>query len=368
MTGLLTILLLVTVIGDGYVVWLDTNINRKSVFCTQVVVHCQRPPAATDKAMNFLIVGSDSRAGANAGFNVSPGDPQYVQGQRSDTTIFMHLPPGSARITVVSFPRDSWVEIPAYRDAKGREHSRHHARFNEAFAVGGAPLVTQLVETLTGLRVNHYVEVDFTGFQRMVNALGGLTVCLQTDRHDKDSGDFLTAGVHHIDGKQALAFVRDRHSYADQDLGRIRNQQYLMSAVIHKALGADTWLNPLKLTAFLGAATQSLTVDKGLSLTQMRRLALRMRHLDPAHVTFTTVPLVNGSVRRNGQSVVLIDDVRAAALFAGLRADLAGARVSTPATARPTPARSTPSKASPSPSAPTPVGRPSTAASLNCAQ
>src|SRR5665811_1936367 len=170
------------------------------------------PPDSDGPAQDFLIVGSDTRdfAGGQA-FQASPGSADYVTGQRSDTVMLVHLPAGNTKATLVSFPRDSYVQIPAHPDEKGRPQAPYPAKLNEAFSVGGPALLVQLVENLSGLRIDHYVAVDFAGFKHMVDALGGVTLCVNTTRHDPDSGDMLTKGVHqNVTGDDALAFVRDR--------------------------------------------------------------------------------------------------------------------------------------------------------------
>jgi LCP family protein required for cell wall assembly len=292
-------------------------------------------PAAGSE--NFLLMGSDSRdfAGGQA-YNVAPGSAAFVTGQRSDVVMLVHIPAGTAKATVVSFPRDSWVDLPAYTDTNNVAHPAVYAKLNAAFSIGGAPLLVATVEQLTGLHIDHFASVNFPGFQGMVNALGGIDVCIGTTRHDTNSGDFLTAGEHHINGVQALALVRDRESFPNEDLERIKDQEYFLSVMLRKVLSAGTLTNPLKLTEFLNVATKSLTVDSGLSLGDMRKLASRFSHLDPTHVTFLTVPIANANYRATSsvygnqpQDNVELDPAGMAALFASLESDTgAGAATS----------------------------------------
>jgi len=296
-------------------------------------------PAATSApgSENFLLMGSDSRdfAGGQA-YNVAPGSAAFVTGQRSDVVMLVHIPAGSAKATVVSFPRDSWVELPAYVDTKNVTHPAVHAKLNAAFSIGGAPLLVATMEQLTGQHIDHFASVNFAGFQGMVNALGGIDVCIATTRHDTNSGDFLTAGEHHINGVQALALVRDRESFPNQDLERIKDQEYFLSVMLQKVLSAGTLTNPLKLTGFLNVATKSLTVDSGLSLGDMRKLASRFSHLDPTHVNFLTAPIANANYRATSsvygnqpQDNVELDAAGMAALFASLVNDTASPAAST---------------------------------------
>jgi LCP family protein required for cell wall assembly len=286
-------------------------------------------PTPAPGSENFLLMGSDSRdfAGGQV-YNVAPGSAAFVTGQRSDVVMLVHIPAGTAKATVVSFPRDSWVQLPAYTDAKNVAHAAVYAKLNAAFSIGGAPLLVATVEQLTGLHIDHFASVNFAGFQGMVNALGGIDVCVATSRHDTNSGDFLTAGQHHINGVQALALVRDRESFPNQDLGRIKDQEYFLSVMLRKVLSAGTLTNPLKLTGFLNAATDSLTVDSGLSLGDMRNLASRFSHLDPTHVTFLTAPIANANYKATSsvygdqpQDNVELDAVGMATLFASLARD-----------------------------------------------
>src|SRR5450756_1431134 len=243
--------------------------------------------------------------------------------------MLVHLPAGNTKATLVSFPRDSYVQIPAHPDAKGRPQAPYPAKLNEAFSVGGPALLVQLVENLSGLRIDHYVAVDFAGFKHMVDALGGVTLCVNTTRHDPDSGDMLTKGVHpNVTGDDALAFVRDRKGLPNGDLDRIRDQQYFLAQMLTKVTSAGTLANPLKLNAFLTAATGNVTVDQGLGVSNLRTLATRLRHLDAGHGTFETIPITTDGATRSihgvEQSVVLIDQAKASALFGQLRTAAAG--------------------------------------------
>jgi LCP family protein required for cell wall assembly len=267
----------------------------------------------TNGAENILIVGSDSRSGSNADFQAGKGQT-LVEGQRSDTIIFAHLGKGGAKAVLVSLPRDSWVTIPAYTDSKGKQHPEHQDKINAALSLGGPKLLVQTVQELSGLHVDHYVEIDFNGFQNMVNALGGVDVCLTKAAKDKMSGVNLPKGWSHLDGAQALGFVRQRYNLTNGDLDRIKRQQQLLGAVVRKTISAGTLLNPVKLNDFLNAVTRSVSVDSSLDV---KDLALRMRNVQAGNVVFLTLPFSHFE-KINGQEVNRIDDVRTAALFASL--------------------------------------------------
>jgi LCP family protein required for cell wall assembly len=179
---------------------------------------------ASDGAENVLLVGSDSRTGEGDSFAQAPTDQTQVEGARSDTVILAHLAPGNQKATLVSLPRDSWVTIPAYTDAKGVSHPAHQDKLNSAFSLGGAALLVKTVQNLTGIHVDHYAEIDFGGFQKMVTALGGVQVCLSQPAHDVQTGLNLTAGTHELNGQQALEFVRQRYGLPLGDIDRIKRQ------------------------------------------------------------------------------------------------------------------------------------------------
>jgi LCP family protein required for cell wall assembly len=287
-------------------------------------------PAEDTKAQNFLLVGSDTRAGDDASYNAAKGSPDYTSGERSDTMMLVHVPTGPAKASIISFPRDSWVDIPQWTDTKGAHHPAHMDKLNAAFSEGGAPLLVATLEQLSGIRVDHVVQIDFTGFKNMVNALGGITVCVKTTRHDHDSGDNLTAGSeHHINGDQALAFVRDRKGLPGGDIERIADQQYFLSVVLHKVLSAGTLTNPAKLFDFATAAAKSMTTDKGFGITAMKTLATRLHDISPAHVTFLQVPILNSNAREGSQSVVALDMADLPAVFAAMKDNTAAPKLPT---------------------------------------
>jgi LCP family protein required for cell wall assembly len=280
------------------------------------------PAAAPKNAMNVLLVGSDTRAGENA---KGTGGKGFAPGQRSDTIILAHLYGSSDKALMVSFPRDSWVEIPAYTNEKtGRTRAAHRARINTALGEGGPSLLVRTVENLSNIRIDHYVQVDFVGFKGMVDKLGGVDICLSKDVDDPHSYLKLDAGRHHVNGDTALKFARTRYSFAGGDLDRIKHQQQLIGAMVSKVLSAGTLLNPLKLNGFLNEATSSLDVDEKLSFNGIRDIALRMRGFSSGNVLFTTVPVADARYRTaGGASVVKIDEAEADAMFTSLRQDKA---------------------------------------------
>ena len=293
----------------------DGRIDRIDVFGNRT----NQPPAAPKNAKNILLVGSDSREGDNG---KGTGGSDLTSGQRSDTIILAHLYGKSDKALMISFPRDSYVEIPAWTDPKtGVTHRSRHGRINSALPTGGPALLIATVEKLTGIRVDNYVQVDFVGFKKMVDKLGGVDICLSKDVDDEKAKLKLEAGRHHVNGETALAFVRARKSFAAGDLDRIKHQQQLLGSMINKVLSAGTLLNPLKLNGFLNVATSSLQVDETMSIGDMKDLALRARGFDSGGVLFVTVPVADSNARIGGASVVKLDDAAAEEVFAALRRD-----------------------------------------------
>ena len=311
---------LATSIG-GYVLLqqYDGNINR----LPGLGLGQDRPADLPRDAQNILIVGSDSRGSLATGEGTQGRGDTFVSGQRSDTVILAHLYGDADTAQLVSFPRDSWVKIPAYTDPKtGQVVEAHESKLNAAFFEGGPGLLVKTVEGLTGIVVDRYVQVDFDGFQTIVNRLDGVEVCLSAPAKEKDSGIDLPAGRQTIKGDQALAFVRQRKGLENGDVDRIGRQQQFIGAIVRKVLSAGTLANPLRLNGVISAATQSLVVDDGTSFGDLQDLALRFKSFDTGGVIFSTAPIADLNGRRQRQSVVLLDQAKLAAQFDQIRRDL----------------------------------------------
>jgi LCP family protein required for cell wall assembly len=284
----------------------------------------ERPAETPRDARNILIVGSDSRGDLAAGEGTQGRGEDFVTGQRSDTVILAHLYGDSDKAQLVSFPRDAWVTIPTYTSPDTGELVRsHEAKLNSAFENGGPPLLIRTIEELSGLRVDNYVQIDFEGFQSMVNTLGGVEVCLSEPAKEKDSGIDLEAGRQTIKGSQALAFVRQRKGLPNGDIDRIGRQQQFIAGIVRKTLSAGTLLNPFRLNSVLNVATDALQVDDDTSIDDLRDLAVRFRTFTAGGVIFSTVPIADVNGYRERQSVVLLDEAKMAEQFALLRRDIA---------------------------------------------
>ncbi|MFV0426578.1 MAG: LCP family protein [Beutenbergiaceae bacterium] len=286
------------------------------------------PPidALSEGDVNILVMGSDSREGANASF----GD---VDGMRSDTTLLVHISADRSRVDVVSIPRDLIVEIPScalpggsFSRAQPLGYDEHSGvRFNSAFSTGAlggdlgaaAACTIATVETMTGLFIDDFVIVDFVGFQDMVNAIGGVELCFEEAIEDDDANLSLEAGCQVLNGEQALGLARARKSLGDgSDISRMGRQQELLQAMVASITSRDVATNPVTLLNFLDAATSSLTTSERLAdLPTLVGLGYSLRDLQLADVTFTTMPF-------NYSGNVVVQNQDGEALWESLRADL----------------------------------------------
>jgi LCP family protein required for cell wall assembly len=248
------------------------------------------------QAVNILILGSDQRDGVNADIG---GE---AAGMRSDTTMVLHISADRSRVELVSIPRDSLVDIPSCTMTNGKTTRATHGMFNSAFATGwdnggdmtsAAACTINTVQQNTGLTIDHFVVVDFTGFQQMVNSIGGVPMCIPNDMRSDLSGLNLKAGFQTLDGGTALAYARARKGPGvgdGSDTNRIGNQQKLIAAMVREVLSRDVLTNPQKLISFLSAATGSLTTDTGMSIGNMTGLAYNLRNISSGNITFMTIP------------------------------------------------------------------------------
>ncbi|HEY5989781.1 MAG TPA: LCP family protein, partial [Streptosporangiaceae bacterium] len=192
--------------------------------------------------LNILVAGVDLRTGLTRG-QARALHVGHAVTANADTLMLAHISADRSRVTVISFPRDSWVDIPGHGMNK----------INAAFGLGGPKLVVATIEHDTGLTINHYVEVNFLGFVRVIDALGGVNVCLPRPVNDPYSGMRLSAGVHHVNGITALKYARDRHSFPMSDLARIYHQQSLLSSLLRETISSQTLANPVRLSQVLQA-------------------------------------------------------------------------------------------------------------------
>jgi LCP family protein required for cell wall assembly len=278
-TSALAAVIVLVAVGIG-VAWRHLNGNIKTE-------DAGLKPSAMSGKQDILFIGSDSRAGGNQ--SLGGGD---VSGARSDTTMVFDSPADRRQGTEVSIPRDSMVQVPACATGGGATAAAYFGMFNSAFTEGGAPCTAKTVQSLTGLTLTHYIAIDFEGVVGVVNALGGVRVCVTQAIDDQDSHLNIPAGTSTLNGDQALAFVRLRHSVGDgSDLERIQRQQYFLDQLEQQLRAAGLLTDPIKLYKVLDAATQSLTTDPGLgSVTDLYDLAETLNQIPNGKMTYETVP------------------------------------------------------------------------------
>jgi LCP family protein required for cell wall assembly len=309
--GLVVVLLVVSV---STYFWADSKVRRE----VDLGKITDAPPKG--KGTNYLIVGSDSREG------LTPQEEKELHtgadsGQRTDSMMILHT--GSNGTTMMSLPRDSFVTIPSFvGQQSGKKYAASTHKLNKAYADGGPELLTRTIEYNTGIHIDHYAEIGFSGFVNLVDALGGVHMCLDKPLHDKASGADFNAGCQKLNGKQSLAFVRQRHQEADQDLGRMRNQQKFLSTLAHQAASPSTVLNPFKLYPVIGSGLDTLIVDKNMSLLDLTHMFWAMKGVTGGNGKQLTVPIANANYQTaTDGDAVKWDMPKANELFSELKQD-----------------------------------------------
>ncbi|MEV4290229.1 LCP family protein [Nonomuraea bangladeshensis] len=279
-----TVVLLVAGVAVGVLAKLNGNIKHEDL--TSDDLGTTRPPKVAGTAMNVLVVGSDQRDGKNAKYGHS------IAGERTDTIMLMHVSSKRDNAMVVSFPRDSLVQLPACRATGAFPGQRAHlGMINESFNSGGIGCTWKTIEHLTHIRIDHFVKVDFTGFKGIVNALGGVEVCLPQRVDDKKALLHLPAGRQKLNGEQALGYVRARYSFGDgSDIGRIQRQQMFIASMVKQVMSGETLTDPAKLFGLLDAATKAVTTDRDLTTGVMKDLATSLQGLNAGKIRFITTP------------------------------------------------------------------------------
>ncbi|GAA3785752.1 LCP family protein [Streptomyces phyllanthi] len=297
----------------GAYVWADTELDQG------VDLGTLRDRAPSGRGTNYLIVGSDSREGLSeqARKNLRTGS---TEGRRTDSMILLHT--GAGGTTMMSLPRDSWVTIPSFlRPETGRRYPDQPNKLNAAFSLGGPDLLVRTVERNTGLHIDHYTEIGLAGFVDIVDAVGGVDMCLDRAIKDKNSGANLQKGCQTLNGAQALAFVRQRKQEAEGDLGRTRNQQKFLAALARKTATPGTLLDPSKVFPTVGAGLDTLIVDKDTGLQELTSLFQAMRKVTGGSGRQVNVPVSDPAFATSKGVAVKWDMRRARQLFAQLRED-----------------------------------------------
>jgi LCP family protein required for cell wall assembly len=282
-------------------------------------------PEKTSRALNYLVVGSDSREGLTRAQTrkLKVGTTAVAAGGRSDTMFLIHISKSRDSAVIISLPRDTLVQVPAHISQDGTtDIPERPGKLNASFAFGGAPLLIQTIEKMTNLKIDHYVEISFAGFTGVVDALGGIEVCSKVPINDPKSHLVMSAGTHTLDGIESLKYVRTRDFDGRGDIGRMERQQQFISAVLRKATSTGVLLNPIKLANFYNATISTVKMDEGLDKNDLLTLAKQMRNLSSGNIRTLTVPIANPNGRHpTAGSVVIWDEVLAADLWTRVRND-----------------------------------------------
>lgn len=300
---LVGVLVVVGVVGGVYASRLASSFNDNATKIDQAFPEESTRPAPTaDGAMNILLMGSDSRADSTTIGDTASSD------QRTDSMMLVHVDADRKNIYVMSIMRDLYVPIPGNGSNK----------INAAFAYGGSPLTVQTVEQLLGVRIDHVAIIDFQGFEGMTTALGGVDVV--SPQAFSTTGFSYAAGVNKLEGAKALAFVRERHAFADADFTRVKNQQAFVRGLANTILSRSTLTDPGKISSFVTAMSRYLTVDNQFDVGTIASLGFSLRSIDSAHMHFFTIPTA-GTGTIGGQSIVNLDQPGLDAVKAGLADD-----------------------------------------------
>ncbi|MFE0704779.1 LCP family protein [Streptomyces sp. NPDC058872] len=279
---------------------------------------------AKGKAFNILLIGTDKRTGeGNSGYGDkdSPG--------HADTTILFHVSKDRTNATALSIPRDMKTDIPECETRQPDQTvktipAETDVRFNVSLGQNGRDpgCVMRTVEELAGVQIDHFMMADFNAVKEMTTAVGGVKVCVEKAVDDPKSHLKLPAGESIVQGEQALAFVRTRHSFGNEsDLDRIKVQQQFLSSMIRQMKSDETLTDPTKLYSLANAATNALTVDSGIgSLTKLQALARELSSIDTKNIAFTTLPVIDNPAEKV-RATVVPDPVRAPQLFAMIQSD-----------------------------------------------
>ncbi|MFD8864028.1 LCP family protein [Streptomyces sp. NPDC059590] len=271
--------------GIGYLYYkLDGNLTGVNI---NAALGSDRPKNIDNGSMDILVLGSDSRAGKNGQYGKDEGT------SRSDTAMIVHVYKGRQKASVVSIPRDTLVRRPACEKDGQTAPAERLAMFNSAYEVGGPACAVKTVESLTGIRMDHYLEVDFSGFKHLIDQLGGVDITTTKPIHDAKSHLDLAPGAHKLNGEQSLGLVRTRHGVGDgSDLGRIKLQQAFVKALLDQIKSVDLFSSPKKLYGLADTSTKALTTDSELaSVNKLYGFSKSLKNIGSGDMRMVTLPV-----------------------------------------------------------------------------
>ena len=314
----------IAIVGISAISWAGLGRITAAIPRVDAFAGLENRPKKESSAVNYLIVGSDTREGLSREEikRLKVGGTDVAAGKRSDTMLLIHISKKRDKAAIISIPRDSYALIPEHNNSQGKLIPAAYSKINSAYNWGGAPLLIETLESMSDLRIDHYVELNFVGFVRMVDALGGVEICTKKDINDPKSHLTLPAGTHVLDGVDSLKFVRTRVFDGLGDLGRMKRQQEFAGAMLRKATSAGVLLNPVKMVDFINSALDSVVTDEGLSQGDLLTLGKQLRNLSASNVRTLTIPLQYYNYNKNGVSAaVLWDPVLAPELFERIKND-----------------------------------------------
>ncbi|MFC9116226.1 MULTISPECIES: LCP family protein [Streptomyces] len=315
-TALSVVVLASAGIGHALLSGLDDDIARVDPFRDMK----NRPRAG--HGMNILLVGTDGRDSVGKEERERyrlGGAPCHC----TDTIMIVHISEDRDRASVVSLPRDSYAETPPHTDrVSGKQHKGHPLKLNAAYAEGGPQLTVRTVEKMTRVKIDHYLEVDFTSFMKTVDVVGGVEICTDQRLKDRQTGLDLPAGRHTLKGGEALQYVRARHVDGASDLSRMRRQQQFLAALVDRATSSGILLNPMRFRDVTRSVLGSVRADEGFGTGELLDLGRAMRNFSPSSSEFTTVPVATmGYAVKGVGSTLKWDTDKAEHIFDALRRD-----------------------------------------------
>ncbi|MFB8240516.1 LCP family protein [Kitasatospora purpeofusca] len=269
-----------------------------------------QPKPVPGSGLNLLLVGLDARSDTPTTGSAAKAPAWQAGAARSDTMMLLHLSDDRSSATLVSLPRDTWVPVPGHGEAK----------LNAAYSWGGPALMTETVQNLTGIRIDHLAVIDWNGFRALTDAVGGVDITVPRTIEGVGEARAWEAGTHHMDGATALLYVRERYGLPGGDLDRTKRQQNFLRALMLKVMDSGTLTSPSRLGGLLGTVGEVVSVDDRLSNTDLFQLAWGLRSLRADNVRFMNAPF-GGFATRGEQSVVLLADRPAAQLWEAIRND-----------------------------------------------
>lgn len=306
MRTFLTVVMVLLLVWGGSMAW-AVNAAWNEVARVDATPDGDRPQGGEGR--NVLLVGSDSRAGLSAEDRRRLGTGSDTGGARTDSILVLHT--GGGKSTLMSIPRDSYVEVPGHGMNK----------INAAFSIGGPKLLAQTIEHSTGLKIDGYMEIGFAGFANVVDAVGGVNICVKNDMNDEKAHINLKKGCQVLDGKNALGYVRARYSDPEGDLGRAKRQRQFLGALMGKIATPSTVLQPWKVHSIGTKSAGALTVGEDDSLFGTARAFWAFRSIAKGDGYSVTVPVSNNALPTPSGTAVQWDEAKSKQLFDDLRED-----------------------------------------------